>query len=76
MDFSALAYQDNEIFNRARLINCGWFMQIILCDYVGAILGLQRDGFDWRLDPLAVRDPNVKFPRGAHALSGITRAGS
>ena len=24
-------------------------------DYVGAILGLVRDGTDWRLDPLMVR---------------------
>ena len=41
--------QDDEIFQRARLVNCGFFMQIILADYVGAILGLVRDGSDWRL---------------------------
>ncbi|KAL5504779.1 hypothetical protein ACEPAH_7442 [Sanghuangporus vaninii] len=45
--------QDDEIFSRARLVNCGWFMQVILGDYVGAILGLVRDGCEWRLDPLA-----------------------
>lgn len=45
--------QDSEIFARTRLINCGWFMQVILGDYVGAILGLVRDGLNWRLDPLA-----------------------
>ena len=45
--------QDDELFDRSRLINCGWFMQGILRDYVGSILGLVRDGFDWRLDPLA-----------------------
>ncbi|KAJ6553669.1 heme peroxidase [Mycena sp. CBHHK59/15] len=45
--------QDDEIFNRARLVNCGYFMQIILGDYVGAILGLVRDGYSWRLDPLS-----------------------
>ncbi|KXN88689.1 Linoleate 10R-lipoxygenase [Leucoagaricus sp. SymC.cos] len=44
--------QDDEIFHRTRLINCGYFMHIILGDYVGAILGLVRDGSDWRLDPL------------------------
>ncbi|KJA17192.1 hypothetical protein HYPSUDRAFT_46645 [Hypholoma sublateritium FD-334 SS-4] len=44
--------QDEEIFNRARLVNCGYFMQIILGDYVGAILGLVRDQSDWRLNPL------------------------
>lgn len=47
--------QDDELFARARLVNCGWFMRVILGDYVGAILGLVRDGLDWRLDPLAVR---------------------
>ncbi|KAF5391021.1 hypothetical protein D9757_003939 [Collybiopsis confluens] len=44
--------QDDEIFHRARLVNCGFFMKVILGDYVGAILGLARDGSDWRLDPL------------------------
>lgn len=48
--------QDDEIFERTRLVNCGFFMQVILGDYVGAILGLVRDGSDWRLDPLAVSD--------------------
>ncbi|KAI5117214.1 hypothetical protein M0805_003501 [Coniferiporia weirii] len=46
-------HQDDELYNRARLVNCGWFMRVILGDYVGAILGLVRDGLDWRLDPLA-----------------------
>lgn len=46
--------QDEEIFQRARLVNTAYFMQIILRDYVGAILRLARDGSSWRLDPLAV----------------------
>ncbi|KAK7052388.1 heme peroxidase [Favolaschia claudopus] len=58
--------QDDEIFNRARLVNCGYFMQIILGDYVGAILGLVRDGYTWRLDPLSQsREPTHDLsPRG------------
>ncbi|PFH51655.1 hypothetical protein AMATHDRAFT_58795 [Amanita thiersii Skay4041] len=58
--------QDDEIFHRARLVNCGYFMHIILGDYVGAILGLVRDGSPWRLDPLmAIRDKNHEVtPRG------------
>lgn len=36
------------------MVNTAFFMQIILADYVGAILGLVRDGLTWRLDPLAV----------------------
>jgi len=46
--------QDEEIFQRARLVNTYCFVQTILRDYVGAILGLARDGSPWRLDPLTV----------------------
>ncbi|KAG2004633.1 heme peroxidase [Coprinopsis cinerea AmutBmut pab1-1] len=54
--------QDDEIFHRARLVNCGYFMHIILGDYVGAILGLVRDGSDWRLDPMmTMRSRNHDF---------------
>ena len=53
-DSSARAAQDEEIFQRARLVNTGYFVQMILRDYVGAILGLARDGSSWRLDPLMV----------------------
>ncbi|EJD08383.1 heme peroxidase [Fomitiporia mediterranea MF3/22] len=58
--------QDDELFARARLVNCGWFMRVILGDYVGAILGLVRDGLEWRLDPLAEsREPDHSVsPRG------------
>ncbi|KZV76244.1 heme peroxidase [Peniophora sp. CONT] len=50
-DEAARKNQDEEVFQRARLVNCGFFMQIILGDYVAAILGLVRDGITWRLDP-------------------------
>ncbi|EPQ51552.1 heme peroxidase [Gloeophyllum trabeum ATCC 11539] len=52
-DADARQAQDDELFQRARLVNSGFFMQVILADYVGAILGLVRDGLAWRLDPLA-----------------------
>lgn len=41
-------------------------MQIILGDYVGAILGLVRDGLSWRLNPLEVS--SIKPFRGPRAL--------
>lgn len=44
--------QDDEVFNKARLVNCGYFMQVILGDYLGAILGTVREGIDWCLNPL------------------------
>ena len=49
LDEQARLAQDEEIFQRTRLVNCGFFMQAILDDYVGAILGLSRDGYSWRL---------------------------
>ncbi|KAH0828618.1 heme peroxidase [Lanmaoa asiatica] len=50
---TSLLAQDDEIYHRARMVNTAFFMQIILADYVGGILGLVRDGLTWRLDPLA-----------------------
>ncbi|EMD30619.1 hypothetical protein CERSUDRAFT_145870, partial [Gelatoporia subvermispora B] len=60
------AAQDEEIFQRSRLVNSGYFMKVILGDYVGAILGLVRDGSAWRLDPLAtMRELDHEFaPQG------------
>jgi linoleate 10R-lipoxygenase len=65
-DPPARVAQDEEIFQRARLVNTGYFVQVILRDYVGAILGLARDGSPWRLDPLmSTRDPDHEVsPRG------------
>ncbi|KAH7911753.1 heme peroxidase [Hygrophoropsis aurantiaca] len=59
--------QCDEIFHRARLVNTAFFMQIILSDYVGSILGLVRDGLTWRLNPLDA------FRESGHELS--TRGG-
>ncbi|KAF9472690.1 hypothetical protein BDN70DRAFT_900339, partial [Pholiota conissans] len=54
--------QDDEIFNRTRLVNCGCFMNIILRYYVDAILGLVRDQSDWHLDPLQpIREASHDF---------------
>ncbi|KAJ7278558.1 heme peroxidase [Mycena rebaudengoi] len=36
------AQQDQEIFQTAKLINCGHFMSLILNDYVGGFLGLSE----------------------------------
>ena len=43
--------QDDEIFNMARLINCGHFASAVFSDYVAAILGLVTDLNSWTLDP-------------------------
>jgi len=54
MNETARITQDNELFERARLVNCGFFMQVILRDYVGVILALTQEGLHWRLNPLEV----------------------
>ncbi|CAE6468800.1 unnamed protein product [Rhizoctonia solani] len=57
-----LEEQDHVIFNTARLINCGFFMHIIISDYIGAILGLTREGSSYSLNPLeAIRGSDHKF---------------
>jgi linoleate 10R-lipoxygenase len=47
-----IAKQDDDIFNRARLINCVYFTNAILGDYLSGILGTFRDANDWYLNPL------------------------
>lgn len=42
---------DNEIFQTARLITCGLYVNIILIDYVRTILNLNRTDSDWQLNP-------------------------
>ncbi|TRM65543.1 heme peroxidase [Schizophyllum amplum] len=65
-DEKALMEQDEEIFQTARLINCGWFGSAVFADYVHCILGLVRQGSSWTLDPfseLRLEDHSV-FERG------------
>ncbi|KAK4057316.1 hypothetical protein OIO90_001813 [Microbotryomycetes sp. JL221] len=47
----AMAKQDDHIFNTARLVNCGWFMQIIFYDYIRVILHLNETESTWSLVP-------------------------
>ncbi|CAG8498885.1 16867_t:CDS:10 [Dentiscutata heterogama] len=44
---------DNKhLFQTAQLINCGYYLKIILHDYLRAILGLDQTMSPWYLDPL------------------------
>jgi len=55
----SIVQQEEEIFQTARLINCGWFRSILFSDYFSAILGLVRQGNAWRLDPfIELREKN------------------
>lgn len=46
--------QEEELFQTARLINCGWFGSVVFSDYFSCILGLVRDGNNWSLSPFGV----------------------
>ncbi|CAE6439578.1 unnamed protein product [Rhizoctonia solani] len=51
--------QDEEVFQTARLINCGSFMSVVMNDYVAGFLGLTRVGSSWNMDPFDIfRDTN------------------
>ncbi len=45
-----LIKQDHEIFNTARLINASTYANVVLGDFLSAILGTVRDGLSWTLD--------------------------
>ncbi|KAF9482553.1 linoleate diol synthase [Pholiota conissans] len=61
-----LLAQEEQIFQTARLINCGWFGMVVFSDYFSTILGLVRDGSSWSLTPFdEMRMPDHSlFERG------------
>ncbi|CUA69779.1 hypothetical protein RSOLAG22IIIB_08699 [Rhizoctonia solani] len=68
-DPKARALQDNEIFETARLINCGSFMSVVFGDYVAGFLGLTRDGNSWSMqpfDPIKGSEGEVGRGQGNH----------
>ncbi|KAG0151771.1 hypothetical protein CROQUDRAFT_56657 [Cronartium quercuum f. sp. fusiforme G11] len=48
-----LGQQDDEIFGTARHVNCGYYVGIILHDYLQSILNTVQADSDWMLDPRA-----------------------
>ncbi|KAJ5635758.1 Psi-producing oxygenase A [Penicillium longicatenatum] len=49
----AYATWDNDLFQTARLVTCGLYINIVLKDYVRTILNLNRTDSTWSLDPRA-----------------------
>ncbi|KAK0202651.1 linoleate diol synthase [Desarmillaria ectypa] len=58
--------QDQELFQTARLVNCGWFGTVVFSDYFSCILGLVREGSSWSLNPFGEfrKDDHSTFERG------------
>ncbi|KAJ3512132.1 hypothetical protein NLJ89_g3706 [Agrocybe chaxingu] len=61
-----LVEQEEDIFQTARLINCGWFGMVVFSDYFSSILGLVRDGSSWSLTPFDEirKEDHSLFERG------------
>ncbi|KAI0059735.1 linoleate diol synthase [Artomyces pyxidatus] len=61
-----LLAQEEDIFQTARLINCGWFGSALFADYFASLSGLVREKTTWSLNPLGeIRDSDHKlFERG------------
>ena len=50
-DVEGLAKYDNDLFQTARLVTCGLYINCILTDYVRVILNINRTDSVWNLDP-------------------------
>ena len=48
---AALKKRDYHLFNTARLVTCGLYMNITLLDYLRTIVNLNRSNTTWTLDP-------------------------
>ncbi|GAA5974545.1 hypothetical protein JCM11641_002083 [Rhodosporidiobolus odoratus] len=51
LDEAGRKEQDSEIFERARLINCGWFLNTVVQDYIRTILNINTTTSTWSLAP-------------------------
>lgn len=51
LDQDGKAKQDEDIFQKARMINCGHFVAVIFQDYIRAILAINRTTSTWSLVP-------------------------
>ncbi|KAL4931030.1 peroxidase/cytochrome P450 family protein [Aspergillus undulatus] len=54
--WAAIAKYDNDLFQTARLITCGMYINITLYDYLRTIINLNRDNTTWNLDPRAHKE--------------------
>lgn len=55
---------DNDLFQTARLITNGLYINVILLDYLRTIVNLNRVNSTWTLDPRAPMDKNTGTPAG------------
>ncbi|GAA5864064.1 hypothetical protein JCM1840_000691 [Sporobolomyces johnsonii] len=51
LDDAGKKKQDEDLFQIARLVNCGWFLQVVFQDYIRVILNVNRTESTWSLVP-------------------------
>ncbi|GAA5921037.1 hypothetical protein JCM1841_005069 [Sporobolomyces salmonicolor] len=66
LDDAGKKAQDESLFQIARLVNCGWFLQVVVQDYIRTILNINQTESTWSLAPNnAIRTmPSGMAPRG------------
>jgi linoleate 8R-lipoxygenase/9,12-octadecadienoate 8-hydroperoxide 8R-isomerase len=70
----AYATWDNDLFQTARLVTCGLYVNIILKDYVRTILNVNRTDSVWSLDPRAEIKDSLLGEASAQATGNQTSA--
>lgn len=61
---------DEDLFQTARLVTCGLYINITLVDYVRNIINLNRTNTTWTLDPRQEAGHQVDTKEGAEAGTG------
>lgn len=66
LDAAGKKWQDEDLFQRARLVNCGWFLNVIVQDYIRVILNVNTTESQWSLAPnVDIKEiPTGHAPRG------------
>lgn len=63
-DPKAYAKYDDDLFQTARLVTCGLYVNVILKDYVRTILNVNRTNSTWSLDPRSDMGDMADFGTG------------
>ncbi|EWC45463.1 hypothetical protein DRE_00862 [Drechslerella stenobrocha 248] len=73
-DSAALRKQDEDLFQTARLVTSGLYINIILTDYLRTVLNLHRTNSTWKLDPrsgLKGAFGDFETPRGTGCQNSV-----
>ncbi|KAJ0342957.1 hypothetical protein KNSL1_010473 [Colletotrichum chrysophilum] len=69
-DTEAAEKYDEDLFQTARLVTCGLYINITLVDYVRNIVNLNRTNTTWTLDPRQEAGAGAGTPKGAEIGTG------